>query len=246
MGTMELIALSMGVAWASGVNLYATLGVLGLMGATGNIDLPPDLEILTNPMVIFAAIAMYVIEFFADKIPGVDTTWDMLHTFVRIPAGALLAAGAVGDISPAAGMAALILGGGLAGASHGIKAGSRVLINASPEPFTNWAASTTEDAVVVGGLMTALYNPLVFIALVGIFVLLAIWLLPKLWRGIRGLFRRMRQMFGGASADDPDAKPSDASSDGAGVKPAASVQEAFEPGLLPDAGKDIEPEKPPG
>ena len=142
MGTTELIALSMGMAWASGVNLYATLGVLGIMGATGNMDLPPDLAILTSPMVIVAACAMYVIEFFADKIPGVDTIWDTLHTFIRIPAGAMLAAGALGDVGPAAEMTALILGGGMAGVSHGVKAGSRVLINASPEPFTNWAAST--------------------------------------------------------------------------------------------------------
>lgn len=207
MGTTELIALSMGMAWASGINLYATLGVLGIMGATGNIDLPPDLEILTNPIVIFAACAMYVVEFFADKIPGVDTAWDTLHTFVRIPAGAMLAAGALGDVSPAAEMAALILGGGLAGASHGVKAGSRVLINTSPEPFTNWAASITEDVAVLGGLWAALYHPVVFLVLLGVFILLAIWLLPKLWRAIKFLFAKLRQLFGGAKAEFPIAAP---------------------------------------
>jgi hypothetical protein len=203
MGMTELIALSMGMAWASGVNLYATLGVLGIMGATGNIDLPPDLEILTNPIVIVAACAMYVIEFFADKIPGVDTVWDTLHTFVRIPAGAMLAAGAVGEVGPAAELAALILGGGLAGASHGVKAGSRVLINSSPEPFTNWGASISEDVAVLGGLWAALYHPVVFLVLLGIFILLAIWLLPKLWRAIKFLFGKLRQLFGGPKVENP-------------------------------------------
>ena len=100
MGTTELIALSMGMAWASGINLYATLAALGIMGATGNMDLPPDLEILTSWTVIVAASGMYVVEFFADKFPGVDTMWDTIHTFVRIPAGAMLAAGALGDVGP--------------------------------------------------------------------------------------------------------------------------------------------------
>lgn len=218
MGAIELIALSMGVAWASGINLYATLAMLGIMGATGNIDLPPDLEILTNPIVIFAACGMYVVEFFADKIPGVDTVWDTLHTFVRIPAGAIMAAGALGDVSPAAEMAALILGGGLAGVSHGVKAGSRVLINTSPEPFTNWTASVAEDVAVIGGLWTALNHPVAFLVVLGIFILLAIWLLPKLWRAIKFLFAKLRQLFGGPKAE----------------MPATSTSEAFQPGLLPD------------
>jgi len=199
----EVIALSMGMAWASGINLYATLGVLGIMGATGNIDLPPDLEILTNPIVIFAACAMYVVEFFADKIPGVDTMWDTLHTFVRIPAGAMLAAGALGNVSPAAVFAALILGGGLAGASHTVKAGSRVLINSSPEPFTNWGASISEDVAVLGGLWAALYHPVVFLVLLAVFIVLAIWLLPKLWRAIKYLFGKLRQLFGGPKVENP-------------------------------------------
>lgn len=202
MGMTEMIALSMGAAWASGINLYATVAMLGIMGATGNMDLPPDLEVLSNPLVIGAACLMYVVEFFADKIPGVDTTWDVLHTFIRIPAGALLAAGAIGEVGPAAEVAALILGGGMAGVSHGVKAGSRVLINASPEPFTNWTASTAEDVCVFGGLWVALSHPLVFIGLVGVFILLAIWLLPKLWRGIRALLRRIGQLFGRRKPDE--------------------------------------------
>ena len=236
MGMTEVIALSMGMAWASGINLYATLAVLGIMGATGNIDLPPDLEILTNPIVIVAACAMYVVEFFADKIPGVDTVWDTLHTFVRIPAGTMLAAGALGDVSPAAELAALILGGGLVGVSHGVKAGSRVLINSSPEPFTNWGASITEDVAVLGGLWVALYHPVVFLVLLGVFILLAIWLLPKLWRAIKFLFAKLRQLFGGAKAEHPTAAPA------APVAPSASTGANFKPGPNPEAEKPPEPE----
>jgi hypothetical protein len=206
MGIAELIALSMGLAWASGVNLYATLAVLGIMGASGHMVLPAELQVVAHPAVIGAACVMYVIEFFADKIPGVDTGWDTLHTFIRIPAGAVLAAGALGDISPAAQVAALIIGGGISATSHGVKAGTRVLINASPEPFSNWAASTTEDVVVVGGLLTALYHPLVFIGLTGVFIIMAIWLLPKLWRGIREMFRRLGNAYSDRSSVRTSAK----------------------------------------
>ncbi|MBW1759654.1 MAG: DUF4126 domain-containing protein, partial [Deltaproteobacteria bacterium] len=135
------ISLTMGVAWASGINLYASILVLGVLGMTNNIVLPPHLQILMNPLVITAAGVMYLIEFIADKIPGVDTGWDALHTFIRIPAGALLAAGAVGDVSPVLGLSAGILGGGLAAGTHADKSGSRVIINTSPEPFTNWGTS---------------------------------------------------------------------------------------------------------
>ena len=122
---VQTIALTAGASWASGINLYAVLLVLGLAGATGGIVLPEDLQVLQNPLVIGAAGLMYCVEFFADKTPGVDTAWDGLHTFVRIPAGALLAAGAVGDMSPAAGIVAGILGGGLAATSHATKAGGK-------------------------------------------------------------------------------------------------------------------------
>ncbi|MGR9114505.1 MAG: DUF4126 domain-containing protein, partial [Gammaproteobacteria bacterium] len=119
------LALTMGLAWASGINLYATLLTLGYLANTGNIDLPPDLQIVANPLVMTAAGLMYAIEFFADKVPGVDTGWDTLHTFIRIPAGAMLAAGAVGDLNPAVEVAAAIIGGGMAAGSHATKAGSR-------------------------------------------------------------------------------------------------------------------------
>jgi hypothetical protein len=192
----DIIALTMGVGWASGINLYAAIFMLGLMGATGSIVLPPDLLILTNPLVLLAAGAMYLVEFVTDKIPGVDTTWDALHTFVRIPAGALLAAGAVGDVNPGVALAAAIIGGGLAAGAHATKAGARALINTSPEPVSNWSASVAEDLLVVAGLWTALHYPWLFIGLLALFVLLMIWLLPKLWRGIKRVFAAIGQWLG--------------------------------------------------
>lgn len=185
---VKLIALTMGIAWASGLNLYAAVLMLGLLGATGNIQLPPELQILTQPPVLMAAAVMYVIEFFTDKIPGIDTGWDILHTFIRIPAGAILAAGAVGDVNPAVSVAAGLVGGTLAGVSHVTKAGTRTLINTSPEPFSNWVASISEDLVVLGGLWTALHHPWIFLVLLVFFVLFSVWLLPKIWHGIKKLF----------------------------------------------------------
>jgi len=191
----NIIALSMGAAWASGINLYAAVLVLGILGLAGNIVLPPDLMILTHPLVMGAAGVMYLVEFFADKVPGVDTAWDAIHTFIRIPAGALLAAGAVGQVNPVMALVAAILGGGLAAASHATKAGSRVMINTSPEPFTNWIASITEDIAVVLGLWTALKHPWIFMVLLVLFILLLIWLLPKLWRGVTKIFGAIGRLF---------------------------------------------------
>jgi len=205
-----LLALTMGAAWASGINLYAAILTLGLMGATGNITLPPGLEILTDPMVLMAAGVMYFVEFFADKIPGVDTAWDGLHTFIRIPAGAMLAAAAVGDINPAVELAAALLGGGLAASTHAAKAGTRALINTSPEPLSNWTASITEDVAVIVGLWTALHHPVLYLALLGLFMLLLIWLLPRLWRGIRLVLQKIRSWFGGATQTLPPGVASDA------------------------------------
>ncbi len=193
---VSTLAMTMGVGWASGINLYAALLMLGLGGATGNIALPPDLQVLQNPLVIFAAGLMYCVEFFADKVPGVDTGWDGLHTFVRIPAGALLAAGSVGEVTPAIEIAAGIMGGGLAATSHVTKAGTRVLINTSPEPVTNWTASVTEDVAVFAGLWTALNHPFVFLGLLLLFLILVAWLLPKLWRGIVAVFRKIGELLG--------------------------------------------------
>ena len=197
------IALSMGVAWASGINLYAALLVLGIGGSTGNIALPAELQVLQDPMVIGAAALMYFVEFFADKTPGVDSGWDGIHTFIRIPAGAMLAASSVGDVTPALEIAAGILGGSMAATSHATKAGTRLMINTSPEPFSNWTASVTEDLAVLGGLWTALNYPLVFIGLLVLFLIFAIWLLPKIWRGVKLLFRKIGQLLGMVARDTP-------------------------------------------
>ncbi len=189
------IALTMGTAWASGINLYATIFMLGFLGATGNVALPEQLIVLQDPLVIGAAGLMYLVEFFVDKTPGVDTGWDAIHSFIRIPAGALLAAGAVGDVTPALSISAGILGGTVAGTSHAIKAGSRVLINTSPEPFTNWTASIVEDVAVVGGIWATLHFPLAFIGAFIVFIALAIWLLPKLFAGIKAVFKAIIKVF---------------------------------------------------
>lgn len=190
------IALSLGAGWASGINLYAAVLMLGYMGLTGRLDLPEPLQILSDPLVMLAAGVMYLVEFFADKIPGVDSAWDTLHTFVRIPAGAMLAAGAMGDIGAGAELAGALVGGGLAASTHAAKAGGRVLINTSPEPFTNWGASLGEDVAVIAGLWTALNHPVLFLVLLVVFVVLLIWLLPKLWRGIKRVFRAIGRLFG--------------------------------------------------
>ena len=190
------LALVMGVGWASGINLYAVVAVLGFTGMSGHLELPPDLQVLENPLVIGAACVMYVVEFFADKTPGLDTGWDTLHTFIRIPAGVMLAAGAVGDVTPALQIGAGLLGGTFATGSHFSKASSRVLINTSPEPFSNWGASLGEDVLVFAGLWAMLNHPWLFVALMIVFIVLVIWLLPKIWRLLRAVFQRIGRWFG--------------------------------------------------
>ncbi len=192
---ISTLTLLLGASWASGINLYATISMLGILGLTGNIALPDQLLVLQNPIVIGAGVVMYVIEFFVDKTPGVDTGWDTLHTFIRIPAGVVLAAGAVGDVNEAMVVAAGILGGAVSATSHSVKAGSRALINTSPEPVTNWTASIVEDISVIGGIWAALHYPLVFLALFLLFILLSIWLLPKIVRGLRLVFSKLKALF---------------------------------------------------
>ncbi|MDY0189527.1 MAG: DUF4126 domain-containing protein [Desulfuromonas sp.] len=189
------IALSMGVAWASGINLYATILVLGLMGNSGAMPLPEQLQLVQQPIVIGASALMYVVEFFADKFPGVDTGWDTIHTFIRIPAGAALAAAATGNVDPSISLAAALVGGSLSAATHATKSGTRVMINTSPEPVTNWVASMSEDLAVVGGLWVALNHPIVFLIALTIFVILLIWLLPKMWRAIKKVFATIAGLF---------------------------------------------------
>jgi len=198
-----LIALSMGVAWASGINLYATVLMLGLLNNMGHISLPPGLEVVSDPLVLIAAGFMYCVEFFADKTPGVDSGWDALHTFIRIPAGAALAAGAVGELSPAVELAAALAGASVAAGSHAFKAGGRVMINTSPEPLSNWVTSFSEDLLVIGGLWTALNHPFWFLAGLVLFILLLIWLLPKIWRGVKKVFRFLARLLRGRRRADP-------------------------------------------
>ncbi len=196
MEPVSMIALSMGAAWASGINLYATLFMLGYMGSTGNMTLPAEMEVLANPMVMTAAGFMYCVEFFADKIPGVDTGWDTIHTFIRIPAGAMLAASSIGDVTPAMELTTALLGGTLAAGTHTTKAGSRLLINTSPEPVSNWTASISEDLLVIGGLWAALNHPILFIIGLVVFIILMIWLIPKLWRLIKTIFCKIGSWLG--------------------------------------------------
>ena len=204
------IALAAGAAWASGINVYAVVLMLGLLGSSGYMTLPPDLEIVMNPIVIAAAGLMYCVEFFADKTPGVDTAWDTIHTFVRIPAGAVLAAAALGELDPSIQLAAFIVGGGLAASSHAVKAGTRVMLNTSPEPVSNWTASATEDVIVVGGLWAALNHPSVFLVLLALVIAFTIWFLPKLWRAIKQVDRSIKGVFSRSDtavvADEPDVK----------------------------------------
>ncbi len=198
------LALTMGAAWASGINLYATIAMLGFLGSTGNIDLPNQLLVVQDPLVIGAASIMYCIEFFADKTPGVDTGWDVIHSFIRIPAGVMLAAGAVGDVTPALVIAAGILGGTVTGVTHTLKAGSRVMINTSPEPFSNWSASIIEDIAVIGGIWLALHNPILFLIVFIVFIIFAIWLLPKLIKGIAILIKKIKNLFSSNKATESD------------------------------------------
>lgn len=197
MGSIEALSLAMGTAWTSGINLYATVAALGLAGRLEMIQLPQSLELLTHPIVIAVACIMYAIEFFADKIPYVDNGWDVLHTFIRVPAGAILAARSLGDMSPALELAALLAGGSIALAAHGTKATTRLAINSSPEPFSNWLASFVEDVAVLGGIWIIFNHPWLMLGLVLIFLALMVWLVPKIFRlAMRG-FAALRNRLGG-------------------------------------------------
>lgn len=202
-----LIAMTLGVGWASGINLYAAVFALGMAGSTGYVDLPASLDIIQSPWVIGTAGFMYLVEFFADKIPGVDSGWDAMHTFIRIPAGALLASGMLGEQGMALQLAAGLAGGTMAAGSHATKAGTRALINTSPEPVTNWTASITEDVAVFGGIWLMFNHPWMFLCLLVVFVLVAIWLLPRIWRALKVMFRKIRSFFGGSVTEEDMLKP---------------------------------------
>ena len=189
--TWQLVALAATLGFASGLRLYAVLFIIGLAGYFGYVALPAGLAVLAHPLVLAASGFMCFVEFFADKVPGVDSLWDVVHTLIRIPAGAALAASVFGDSSSATMIAAAILGGTLAAGSHFTKAGSRALINTSPEPFSNWGASLTEDVAVGGLLWLAIAHPLAAALVIGLAILFAIWLVPKVWRTGRRVAGRL-------------------------------------------------------
>jgi hypothetical protein len=209
--TWQLIALAAALGWASGIRLYAVLFIVGALGYLDWFGLPAHLRVLSHPLVLAASGFMLFVEFFVDKIPGVDTLWDLAHTLVRIPAGAALAASVFGDSPPAWTLAAAIVGGTLAAGSHFTKAGARMAINTSPEPFSNWAASFGEDLLVGVLIYLALAHPIVFLVVLGLLLALTVWLLPKLWRFLRGFVERLLRWFGRpASPDAPESqKPGD-------------------------------------
>ncbi|MGI9024962.1 MAG: DUF4126 domain-containing protein [Burkholderiaceae bacterium] len=191
----QIVALAAALGWASGIRLYLVLFLVGIVDRMGWVAMPEGLHLLSHPLVLAASGLMVLVEFFADKIPWVDSIWDTVHTFIRIPAGALLTAAAFGALDSHGGtagtLAAAIVGGSLAAGAHLTKSGTRALVNTSPEPFSNIGLSLGEDLLVPGGLALALLHPYVFFGLLAALIVLAIWLLPKIWRFIRRLFVRL-------------------------------------------------------
>lgn len=183
------LALAGALAWGAGLRLYLVMFGLGLAGRFGWFALPEHLEMMTSPLVLIAAGFMATVELFADKLPWLDSAWDSLQTFIRIPAGAALAAAVFGDSSTAAALAAAVLGGSLTAATHFSKAGARAAANTSPEPFSNLALSFTEDVAVVGGSWLAVQHPEVFLVVLAVFLVLIAVLMSWLIRGFRRLFR---------------------------------------------------------
>ncbi|HTS21431.1 MAG TPA: DUF4126 domain-containing protein [Casimicrobiaceae bacterium] len=198
--TWQLVALAAALGWASGIRLYAVLFIVGGLGYLGWFELPAHLAVLAHPLVLAASGFMFFVEFFADKIPGIDTLWDVAQTLVRIPAGAALAAAVFGDSPPAWTVAAAIVGGTLAAGSHLTKTGARMAINTLPEPFSNWAASFGEDLLVGVMLYLALAHPIAFFVALALLVAAAAWLLPKLWRFVRGFASRVGRRLGRSDA----------------------------------------------
>ncbi len=182
----------MGASWVSGINLYASVATLGLLGRLSNLELPGELQVLTSWWVIGFAVALYLVEFVADKIPIVDSTWDVIHTFIRVPAGAVLAATAFGDFDKSVQVIAFLLGGGLALSSHGTKAATRAIINTSPEPVSNIVVSTLEDVLAVVSILLAVFLPVLLFCVVAAGLLVSVWLLPKVVRFFRGVVRSIR------------------------------------------------------
>ncbi|MCC6763260.1 MAG: DUF4126 domain-containing protein [Deltaproteobacteria bacterium] len=205
--TIAALGLALGTAFTAGLNLYATVAALGLAAQAGAIQLPPDLQVLAHPGVITLALVLYVVEFFADKVPYVDSAWDAVHTFIRVPAGAILAARAFGPVSPPLELAAVLAGGSMALAAHATKATTRLALNASPEPFSNWVASVAEDATALVGVWLVFNHPLLMLGFLAAFVIGVAWMAPKVWRGLRSLFRRLGGRDDGSGASRQSRAP---------------------------------------
>lgn len=192
------ISLALGTAWTSGINLYATVAVLGLLqrfGATGK--LPGGLDILDNWWIIGVASFLYLVEFFADKIPYVDSVWDVVHTFIRVPAGAIVAYAATTQTDPTVNTIATLLGGGLAFSSHGTKSALRAAANFSPEPVSNWALSIVEDIIAFVGTILAVFSPFILAGVLILFILFFMWFFPKVYRAVKRLFAAIGALFRG-------------------------------------------------
>ncbi|MCA1556238.1 MAG: DUF4126 domain-containing protein, partial [Acidobacteria bacterium] len=197
MNTIQILGLALGTAWTSGINLYATVAVLGLLQHYKFAHLPGGLHVLDNWLIIGVALFLYAVEFFADKIPYVDTVWDAVHTFIRVPAGAVIAAAATSDINPSVQTIALLLGGGLALSTHGTKATVRAGANLSPEPLTNWSLSVLEDVIAVGAVVLAVLSPIGILAVILVFLLILAWILPKVLRRIRRMLKAAGDFLAG-------------------------------------------------
>ena len=201
----QLLALAAAIGWASGVRLYLVVLLTGIVGYFGWVPLPSGLQLLAHPVVIAASGFMVFIEFFADKIPGLDSLWDVVHTAIRIPAGAALAASVFGTDHGVMAIVAALLGGGFAATAHAAKATTRAAINTSPEPFSNVGASLVEDSMVPAGLWLAVSHPFVFLVLFVLVLVLSVWLIRKSWRFLKALFARVARIFSGRP--DPGVVP---------------------------------------
>jgi hypothetical protein len=192
MNELPQLALAGGLAWASGIRLYATLFLAGLLGRLGYVDLPPGLAVLSHNWVLVVSGVLMVGEFLADKIPVFDSVWDSIQTFIRIPVGTLLAWGVFKNAGMDQQVIAALLGGAVVTGTHLAKSGGRALINTSPEPFSNWGASAGEDVSLLGIFYLMIAHPLVLLVLLVLFLLLLCWLLPKIVRGLRVMVQRLR------------------------------------------------------
>ena len=190
MNTLGTLGIAMGSAWLSGINLYAAVLALGLLQRFNMAHLPGDLNVLSEWWIIALAGALYVIQFIADKVPAVDSAWDAVHTFIRVPAGAVLAAGAFAHFEPSVRIAALLIGGGVALSSHGLKTSTRLAVNASPEPVSNIVMSVAGDVVTFGSAILMVFHPVVILVIVAISVAVTIWLVPRIFRALRRFFKR--------------------------------------------------------